>query len=65
MRADPVGSLVACGELNKASFGCVEHGEVLHCLDFGGEIYMRQQGGGLLLGTYEQGGKPWSPEETP
>ena len=42
-----------------------EHGEVLHCIDFGGEIYMRQEGGGLLLGTYEQGGKPWSVEETP
>ena len=41
------------------------HGEVLHCIDFGGELYMRQEGGGLLLGTYEQGGKPWSPERTP
>lgn len=42
-----------------------EQGEVLHCIDFGGEIYMRQEGGGLLLGTYEQGGKPWSAETTP
>lgn len=42
-----------------------EHGEVLHCIDFGGEIYMRQEGGGLLLGTYERGGVPWSVEETP
>lgn len=42
-----------------------EHGEVLHCIDFGGEIYMRQEGGGLLLGTYERGGEPWSVEETP
>ena len=41
------------------------HGEVLHCIDFGGEIYMRQEGGGLLLGTYEQGGVPWSPRTTP
>ncbi len=41
------------------------HGEVLHCIDFGGEIYMRQEGGGLLLGTYERGGVPWSAEETP
>ncbi|MEM7340119.1 MAG: FAD-dependent oxidoreductase [Actinomycetota bacterium] len=41
------------------------HGEVLHCIDFGGEIYMRQEGGGLLLGTYERNGKPWSPTETP
>ncbi len=42
-----------------------EHGEVLHCIDFGGEIYMRQEGGGLLLGTYERNGEPWSPSETP
>ncbi len=42
-----------------------EHGEVLHCIDFGGEIYMRQEAGGLLLGTYERNGKPWSPEQTP
>ena len=42
-----------------------EHGEVLHCIDFGGEIYMRQEGGGLLLGTYERGGQPWSAEQTP
>ncbi|MGI9614330.1 MAG: GcvT family protein [Acidimicrobiales bacterium] len=41
------------------------HGEVLHCIDFGGEIYMRQEGNGLLLGTYERNGQPWSPEETP
>ncbi len=42
-----------------------EHGEVLHCIDFGGEIYMRQEAGGLLLGTYERNGKPWSPIDTP
>jgi dimethylglycine dehydrogenase len=42
-----------------------EHGELMHCIDFAGEIYMRQEGGGLLLGTYERNGKPWSPEETP
>lgn len=42
-----------------------QHGEVLHCIDFGGEIYMRQEGAGLLLGTYERGGEPWSIEETP
>ncbi len=39
--------------------------ELLHCIDFGGEIYMRQEGGGLLLGTYERDGRPWSPTETP
>ncbi len=42
-----------------------EHGEMLHAIDFGGEIYMRQEAGGLLLGTYEKLGKPWSPRETP
>ena len=34
-------------------------------IDFGGEIYVRQEGGGMLLGTYEQDARPWSPEETP
>ncbi len=34
-------------------------------IDFGGEIYIRQEGGGMLLGTYEQAAKPWSPKETP
>ena len=39
--------------------------QILHSIDFGGEIYMRQEGGGLLLGTYEHNGRPWSPKETP
>ncbi len=39
--------------------------EGLHCMDFAGEIYMRQEGNGLLLGTYEQGGVPWSEKTTP
>ncbi len=34
-------------------------------LDFAGEIYIRQEGGGMLLGTYEQAAVPWSPKETP
>ena len=34
-------------------------------LDFGGEIYIRQEGGAMLLGTYEQACVPWSPKETP
>jgi dimethylglycine dehydrogenase len=37
----------------------------LHCMDFGGEIYMRQEGDGLLLGTYEQAGVPWAVKQTP
>ena len=34
-------------------------------LDFDGELYIRQEGGGMLLGTYEQACVPWSPRETP
>ncbi|MEQ8355972.1 MAG: FAD-dependent oxidoreductase [Kiloniellaceae bacterium] len=39
--------------------------ELPHCIDFGGEIYMRQERGGLVMGTYEQGGVPWSEKQTP
>jgi dimethylglycine dehydrogenase len=35
--------------------------ELLHVIDFEGEIYMRQERGGVLLGTYERSGVPWSP----
>jgi dimethylglycine dehydrogenase len=37
----------------------------LHCIDFEGEIYMRQERGGMLVGTYERAGVPWSPRSTP
>ncbi|CAN5899327.1 FAD-dependent oxidoreductase [soil metagenome] len=37
----------------------------MHAMDFAGEVYMRQEGEGLLLGTYEPNGVPWSPRETP
>jgi dimethylglycine dehydrogenase len=39
--------------------------EQLHCIDFEGELYTRQERGGMLLGTYEKAGVPWSPVETP
>lgn len=39
--------------------------ELIGILDFGGEIYTRQEGKGMLLGTYEQNCRPWSPRETP
>ena len=39
--------------------------EVPGVLDFGGEVYLRQEGQGMLLGTYEQASVPWSPRETP
>jgi dimethylglycine dehydrogenase len=42
-----------------------EHGKmVVHAVDFDGEIYMRQEGKGMLLGTYEKHGVPWVPKET-
>ncbi len=39
--------------------------EQLHCIDFEGEIYMRQERGGILMGTYERAGVPWAPHTTP
>ncbi len=39
--------------------------EVVHAIDFEGELYLRQERGGMLMGTYEQGGVPWSPRQTP
>ena len=35
-----------------------------HVVDLGGEIYMREEGNSLLLGTYERKGIPWSPHTT-
>ena len=43
-----------------------QHGrELPHMIDFAGEIYARQEGQSILLGTYEQDNRPWSPNETP
>jgi dimethylglycine dehydrogenase len=39
--------------------------EQLHCIDFEGEIYLREERRGMLLGTYERAGVPWSPRSTP
>lgn len=39
--------------------------EIIHAMDFKGESYMRQEGKGLLLGTYEAHGTPWSLDGTP
>jgi dimethylglycine dehydrogenase len=39
--------------------------EQLHVIDFEGEIYMRQERGGMLMGTYERAGVPWSEDVTP
>ncbi len=42
--------------------GTKEH---LHCVDFEGEIYTRQERYGMLLGTYEKACVPWSEKSTP
>ncbi len=39
--------------------------ELCHLIDFKGETYIRQERGGLLVGTYERAGRPWSPRTTP
>ncbi len=38
---------------------------LFHAMDFAGEVYLRKEGRGLLLGTYEPNGVPWSPHTTP
>ncbi len=38
--------------------------ELVHVIDFEGELYLRQEGKGILLGTYERNGVPWSPDST-
>jgi dimethylglycine dehydrogenase len=43
----------------------LEGAPLFHAMDFGGEVYMRKEGPGLLLGTYERHGVPWSPQVTP
>ena len=39
--------------------------EVIHAIDFDGELYLRQERGGMLMGTYEKACKPWSEDATP
>ncbi len=39
--------------------------EQLHAIDFEGEIYIRQERGGMLMGTYERAGVAWSEATTP
>lgn len=39
--------------------------EMLHVVDFDGELYTRQEGKGMLLGTYEKACVAWSEYETP
>ena len=39
--------------------------EVLHIVDPDGELYLRQERKGMLMGTYEKACVPWAPKETP
>lgn len=39
--------------------------EFVNTTDYAGEIYVRQERGGALIGTYEPHGIPWSPLTTP
>jgi len=39
--------------------------EIVNTTDYAGEIYMRQERGGALIGTYEPHGVIWSPVKTP
>ncbi len=39
--------------------------EVCHAVDFDGELYLRQERGGMLMGTYEKACVPWSERQTP
>src|SRR5882757_6270015 len=39
--------------------------EQVHAIDFEGELYLREERGGMLIGTYERAGVPWSPTQTP
>jgi dimethylglycine dehydrogenase len=39
--------------------------EIVNTTDYAGEIYLRQERRGVLIGTYEPHGVPWSPLQTP
>ncbi|HEX9139644.1 MAG TPA: FAD-dependent oxidoreductase [Steroidobacteraceae bacterium] len=39
--------------------------EIVNTTDYAGEIYMRQERGGALIGTYEPHGIVWAPRKTP
>ena len=48
-----------------AAFNAATGREMVGVLDLPGEIYTRQERGGVLLGTYEKDCRPWSPKATP
>ena len=44
----------------------IDHdGELAVTIDYEGGVYTRQEGNGLLVGTYEKAGRPWSVDTTP
>ena len=47
-----------------AEFNAKTGKEMLHAVDFDGELYLRQERGGMLMGTYEKDCRPWMPYET-
>ena len=54
---EPIDEIVAHNERSGA--------ELMGSIDFGGEIYTRQEGQGLLVGTYEQAAVAWQRRQTP
>ena len=46
-------------------FNAASGKQIPHCIDFEGELYLRQEGRGMLMGTYEKACRPWSEFETP
>ncbi len=48
-----------------AEFNARAGKEMLHTVDFDGELYLRQERGGMLMGTYERDCRAWSPKVTP
>ena len=48
-----------------AEFNQKQGHEIPGAVDFDGELYLRQEQMGMLMGTYEKSCKPWSPKETP
>ena len=48
-----------------AAYNAATGKEMLHAVDFDGELYLRQERKGMLMGTYEKACVPWSEIDTP
>ncbi len=48
-----------------AAFNKEKGHEIPHAVDFDGELYLRQEQMGMLMGTYEKDCRPWAPKQTP